>query len=177
MKDKVTRKIIHPLLEKLRERKLSYLGVLYVGLMIDRGEPYVVEFNCRFGDPEIQVVLPQMKTSLLKLIFSVIEGKSFTPVFDATYYLNVVLASGGYPTEYEKGKEIFGLDQVPSHIQVLHAGVKEREGRFFTDGGRVLNVIGSGGNLVEARENVYDFLGKKNLVFDSMHYRKDIGVL
>lgn len=177
MKNKVTRKIVHPLLEKLRKKKLSYLGVLYVGLMIAHDEPFVVEFNCRFGDPEIQVVFPQMKTSLLELISSVIDGKSLHPAFDATYYMNVVLASGGYPTEYKKGKEIFGLDRIPSHIQVLHASVKEDEGRFFTNGGRVLNVIASGNDLIEARKNVYDFLEKKDLYFDSMHYRKDIGIL
>jgi phosphoribosylamine--glycine ligase len=170
--------IIKPTLKGMKENGSPFIGCLYCGLMMTPTGPRVVEFNCRFGDPESQVVLPLLKGDFLELLFSTASGKINK---DAVKYnggasVSVVAASGGYPDKYEKGKEIFGLERFVNSkdVIVFHAGTKEIDGRIFTDGGRVLNItsICEENNLSKAKTIAYEAITKIN--FDGMQYRKDI---
>jgi len=176
--EEITKIIIKPTLKGMRENGSPFVGCLYCGLMMTPIGPRVVEFNCRFGDPETQVVLPLLKGDFLELLFSAASGKINK---DAVKYnggasVSVVAASGGYPDKYEKGKEIFGLERFvdSKDVIVFHAGTKEIEGRILTDGGRVLNItsICEENNLSKAKTIAYDAIRKIN--FDGMQYRKDI---
>ena len=180
--DKALNKIFIPLIEGLREDGIIYKGVLYAGIMIVDGEPYVLEFNVRFGDPETQVTLPKLKGDLPGIMLKVLEGKlkDINLLWDNKFYVCVVLTSGGYPGIYEKGKSIKGLDKFKdlNDILIFHAGTKRilkdsKDLSFITNGGRVLNVVGLGNDINDARFNVYKAVN--NISFDNMHYRKDIG--
>ncbi len=142
--------------------------------MITTDGPKVVEYNCRFGDPECQVILPRMKTDILEVILACTNGKlSETDIqFDDEVRCTVVLASGGYPESYEKGKEITGIDKVENAI-VFHAGTREENGRILSNGGRVLNIVGSGHDLQSAIDNTYAEV--KKVHFDKAYFRSDIG--
>src|SRR6056297_637643 len=148
---RVENEIIEPTISGMKEEGNPYSGILYCGLMITEEGPKVVEYNCRFGDPECQVILPRMQSDLLDTIIATTQGKlGETDIeFDDEVRCCVVLASGGYPESYEKGKEIFGLDEVENAI-VFHAGTKEEDGKLYTSGGRVLNIVGSGADLESA---------------------------
>lgn len=171
---RVEEEIIEPTISGMREEGNPYSGILYCGLMITAEGPKVVEYNCRFGDPECQVILPRMKTDLLDVIIACTHGKlGKTEIqFDDDVRCTVVLASGGYPESYEKGKEITGLDEVENAI-VFHAGTKEVDGKIYTNGGRVLNIVGSGSDLKSAIENTYAEV--KKVHFEKAYYRNDIG--
>lgn len=171
---KIESEIIKPTIEGMKSEGNQYTGFLYVGLMITEEGPKVVEYNCRFGDPECQVIIPRLKSDLLEVIAACTQGKlGETAIeFDDQYRCTVVLASGGYPTEYEKGKEITGIDKVES-AQVFHAGTKIQDGKLTTNGGRVLNVVGNGATLQEAIDNAYSEISK--IHFDKAFYRSDIG--
>jgi phosphoribosylamine--glycine ligase len=158
----------------MRKEGNPYSGILYCGLMITKEGPKVVEYNCRFGDPECQVILPRMQSDLLEIIVATTDGKlGETGIeFDNEVRCCVVLASGGYPESYEKGKEITGLDDVENAI-VFHAGTKEEGGKLYTNGGRVLNIVGSGSDLKTAIDNTYAEVEKVH--FDKAYYRSDIG--
>ncbi|MBO6525186.1 MAG: phosphoribosylamine--glycine ligase [Balneolaceae bacterium] len=172
--DITEREIIKPTIDGMKAEGYPYQGFLYVGLMITSEGPKVVEYNCRFGDPECQVIIPGMKTDLLEVIYSCTTGNlaSTKIEFDEQYRCTVVLASGGYPESYEKGKEITGLDEVKDAL-IFHAGTKEESGKLYTNGGRVLNIVGSGNTLKQAIENSYSEI--KKIHFEKAYYRNDIG--
>lgn len=175
--DKIVHKIIQPLLKGMRKEDRPYRGILYAGLMIDNEEPYLVEFNCRFGDPEAQPILYRLESDLVDLIERTLEGKikSYKIAFRPEPAVCVVMSSDGYPSSYEKGKVISGLDKAKTlkNIFVFHAGTKEDKGQCLTNGGRVLGVTARGNNLKTAISTAYKAVGK--ISWDGAFYRKDIG--
>ncbi len=175
---KVEERIIKPMLAGLAKEGIVYKGVLYAGLMItEEGDPFVIEFNCRFGDPETEVVLPLLKTDLIDIAVAVVSGQLDKQPLE--WYnrsaVSVVLASGGYPGDYEKGMAITGLPEasIIKDVIVFHAGTAEKDGQIVTNGGRVLAVTGLGNNISEAIKLTYAAV--KPVYFDGMQYRKDIG--
>ena len=175
--DRVMERILFPLVEELNNRNIRYRGILYAGLMILDGDPYVVEFNCRFGDPEAEAVLPLIDSDLCELLLLTTAGrlKEGRLLWKEGYCCDVVLASGGYPGHYEKGKPITGLDLVRPEEgdYVFHAGTKCDNGRVVTSGGRVLNVVSTGRTLKEAVDSSYRAVDL--ITFENMHFRRDIG--
>ncbi len=156
---------------------ISYKGILYAGLMIKNNRPYILEFNCRFGDPEAQAILPLMKSDIMELFIASVESElsGGKVEWDNRYAVCVVAASGGYPNHYEKGKEITGLKRVKQleDVAVFHAGTKRIKGKIYTNGGRVLNVVGISRNFTDAQKKAYS--GIQLIKFEGMYYRKDIG--
>jgi len=174
--ERVRNEILLPAVRGLASEGIPYKGVLYAGLMLTDDGPKVVEFNARFGDPETQAILPLLDFDLLETILAVVEERlpdEPLPV-KQRYATCVILASGGYPGPYEKGKEITGLDaDFGEDVLVFHAGTKRIGGRFVTSGGRVLGVTGLGDSLKASIETAYRAV--KRIHFDGVHYRKDIG--
>ncbi len=176
--DRIMKEIISPAVKGMAQEGKPYRGVLYAGIMVTEAGPKVLEFNVRFGDPETQAILPRMKSDIIEPIEAVIEGR-LAPVkldWDSRSCVCVVLASGGYPGKYEKGKRIAGLEEVRKiqDIVVFHAGTKrENAGGFVTNGGRVLGVVGLAGEIEETIRKTYGAVEK--ISFDGMRYRKDIG--
>ena len=174
---KVKAKIIEPVLENMKKEGHEFKGCLYCGLMIDdAGDPSVVEFNVRFGDPEAQVVLPLIESDFLDMLITSADGKikDYELKTGKDYYCCIVLASGGYPDKYEKGKEITGLENITDDCIVFHAGTKLSDGKVLTSGGRVLNVAGkSSKSLKEAIDTAYKNADIIN--FENKYFRKDIG--
>lgn len=173
----VTATILQPTINALRERGIDYQGVLYAGLIITpQGEPKVLEFNCRFGDPETQAMLPLLETPLDEIIMACLEKRleSFPPLqWSQKKALCVVAASEGYPGSYEKGKEITGINQV-SDALVFHAGTRlDAEQKLLTNGGRVLGVTGLGDDFDQAAEQAYSAIAQ--IQFSGCYYRSDIG--
>ena len=170
----VEKEVIQPTIDGMKAEGYPYQGILYVGLMITTEGPKVVEYNCRFGDPECQVIVPAMKSDLLEVIVACTEGKlSQTSIeLDSKYRCTVVLASGGYPEAYEKGKEITGLDAVEGAI-VFHAGTRSEGSTILTNGGRVLNVVAEGDTLQQAIDASYAQVNK--IHFENVYFRRDIG--
>lgn len=167
--------IIEPTLSGMKTEGKPYVGFLYFGLMITKDGPRVLEYNCRLGDPEAQVILPLLKSDLLDVIQSAMNMRlDATPVELVPGYATcVVAASGGYPGSYQKGKAISGLETVnPEYCQVFHAGTVALKGQIQTSGGRVLGVTCNGSTLQESIERAYAELGK--IQFDEMHFRTDI---
>ena len=171
----IQKKIVAPTLKGIQAEQLDYKGVIYFGIMMAQTGPMLLEYNVRFGDPETEVILPALKSDLPELVLSCLEGtlSSFEMEFHEGYFVDVVLASGGYPGSYEKNKIIKGLDALPADVLVFHAGTKKDNGKILTSGGRVLNVVGQGNDLKSAIEKAYANLEK--IAFDHMFYRKDIG--
>ena len=171
----IQKKIVAPTLKGIQAEQLDYKGVIYFGIMMAQTGPMLLEYNVRFGDPETEVILPALKSDLPELVLSCLEGtlSSFEMEFHEGYFVDVVLASGGYPGSYEKNKIIKGLDALPADVMVFHAGTKKDNGKILTSGGRVLNVVGQGNDLKSAIEKAYANLEK--IAFDHMFYRKDIG--
>jgi phosphoribosylamine--glycine ligase len=170
----VEESIIKPTIDGMKAEGNPYTGFLYVGLMITAEGPKVVEYNCRFGDPECQVIIPRLESDLLEALVASGEGKlAETKIsFDSKYRCTVVLASGGYPQSYEKGKVINGLEAAENAL-IFHAGTKLEGDQILTNGGRVLNVVGSGDTLQEAIDESYATI--KNISFEGSFYRSDIG--
>ncbi len=177
MMARVQKEIFAPAIKAMALENRPYRGVLYAGLMITADGPKVVEFNCRFGDPETQAILPLVKSDLVEIMLRVARGKKLENKIDVhkKWAMCVMVASGGYPGSYEKGKRIFGLDKkLGDDIVVFHAGTRsDREGRIFSDGGRVLGVTAFGEDFLQVRERAYWAVGK--ITFDKAYYRKDIG--
>jgi phosphoribosylamine--glycine ligase len=175
--DECMEKIFLPTVKAMNSEGRTFKGCLYFGLMITSKGPKVIEYNCRFGDPETQVVLPLLKSDLLKIMIAVSEGKlsETEVVFSDGAACCVVIASGGYPQNYEKGKKIdFGGIQESDDLLVYHAGTAlDADGNIITSGGRVLGVTATGKDLSEAVENAYKATGK--ISFEGSFYRKDIG--
>jgi phosphoribosylamine---glycine ligase len=173
--EKVTKEIAEPVILGLQSMGIHYTGVLYLGLMIDQGSPSVIEINCRFGDPEIEAIVPRLETSLLHTLQAVTAGsKPLGLKWSSDQVVSVVLASKGYPGLYEKGKLIRGLENIPDKLTLYHGGTAIEDGKIVTSGGRVLNLVGRGASLQEARQRVYDFLDSGSLGFEGMIYRRDI---
>ncbi len=173
---KIAAEIVEPTLAAMRKNGNPFTGCLYCGLMMTNVGPKVVEFNCRFGDPEIQVVLPLLDGDFVELLYSSAAGNLNT---DSVSYnggssVCIVAASGGYPDKYEKGFEIKGLDSLTKSVKVYHAGTKEFGGKIVTNGGRVLNITSfyEKNDLIEAKKIAYEAISKIN--FNGIHYRKDI---
>ncbi len=177
MADRCMREIFLPTMAAMNAEKRTFKGCLYFGLMLTKNGPKVIEYNCRFGDPETQVVLPLLKTDLLT-IFKAVRDERLADVkveFSAGAAACVILASGGYPQKYQTGFEIHGLDamgQAPG-VTVYHAGTRLEDGKFLTSGGRVLGVTAVGSDLSEALARSY--AAAEKIVFEGVHYRKDIG--
>ena len=168
-------KIFIPTVEAMNKENRTFKGCLYFGLMLTPNGAKVIEYNCRFGDPETQVILPMLKTDLME-IFEAVTDERLADInieWDTGACVCVVLASGGYPEHYEKGKEItFGdLDQ---DCVLCHAGTAMKDGKLVTSGGRVLGVCAKGKTVEEARKKAYANVEK--VAFDGVHYRKDIGI-
>lgn len=173
--ERIKKEIIMPTIEALKKEGITYKGVLYAGLMLDNGKPSVVEFNCRLGDPECQVVLPLLKTDLYEIAEAVIENR--VSQIESEYLdkqaITVVASSKGYPGEYVKNTVIEGdINYLSEDIMVYHAGVSYND-KYLTSGGRVFTVTAIADSLKEAREKAYSFIGKK-VYFEGMHFRKDI---
>jgi phosphoribosylamine--glycine ligase len=169
--------IVAPMIQGMKKEGIADKGILYAGIMLTEQGPKVVEFNVRFGDPETQAVLPRMKTDLVELMLASIDGtlKEKTLEWDERVAVGVVLASGGYPASYEKGKEITGLDNIETEdVIVFHAGTTINEDKIVTSGGRVLNIVGFGKTLSEARDNAYKKI--KQIKFKDMEFRRDIAL-
>jgi phosphoribosylamine--glycine ligase len=173
-----------PVVDTLRRRGTPYRGVLYAGLMLTAGGPKVLEFNCRFGDPEAQAVLPRLRSDLLGLLASCLEPGGLRDVeleWSDQWAVTVVLASGGYPAGASKGDPIQGLEELGqrgdglpevSEVELTHAGTARRDGSLVTDGGRVLNVTGIGPTPESARSRAYAAV--EQIRFDGAQYRDDI---
>ncbi len=166
--------IVVPTMKAMNSEGCPFKGVLYFGLMLTADGPKVIEYNSRFGDPEAQVVLPLMESDLCEIMEAVIDEKlSETEVkFKDQHAAVIVMASGGYPVSYEKGFEITGLDGI-ENAYVYHAGTKIDEGKYVTNGGRVLGVTAIGDTLDEALKTAYDNVGR--ISFEGAHFRTDIG--
>ena len=172
------KEIMRPLLRGLAKERIAYRGLLYPGLMITSDGPRVLEFNCRFGDPETQVLLPRMKSDLLPLLEATIDGKidNYSIEWDKRAAVTVVLASAGYPGTYETGKAISGLNEVAKleDVQVFHAGTKIVADQVVTAGGRVLAVTALGSTIAAARDRAY--AAASRIRFEGCHYRRDIAL-
>ena len=172
-----TETVLQPIIDGLRERGIDYQGVLYAGLMITpEGEIKVLEFNCRFGDPETQVILPLLETPLDRIILACLEKRldQLPPLlWSQKKALCVVAASQGYPEDYEKGKEITGITESADAL-VFHAGTRlDQEGKLVTNGGRVLGVTGLGDDFGQAAKRAYRSI--EQIQFSGCYYRSDIG--
>jgi phosphoribosylamine--glycine ligase len=176
--DTIQEQILEPAIAALKQRGIDYRGVLYAGLMISpTGDPFVIEFNCRFGDPETQVVLPLLETPLDKVLLACAEKRladlpalRWKPASAAC----VVAAAGGYPDKYAKGMVITGLETAAENgAMIFHAGTQLHQGQIKASGGRVLNVTALGETFDEALETAYAAIAE--IQFESMYYRRDIG--
>jgi phosphoribosylamine---glycine ligase len=170
--------IMEPVLHGLNEQGITFRGLLYPGLIITGDGPRVLEFNCRFGDPETQVLLPRMKSDLLPLLEATIDGKieQCAIEWDRRPAVTVVLTSGGYPGKYQTGKSISGLDKAGAleNVHIFHAGTKRDGCEVKTAGGRVLAVTGLGSTLEAARSRAYEAISQ--IDFEDCHYRQDIAL-
>lgn len=172
--NKVEERVIAPTINGLQKDEIDYRGFIFIGLMNVKGDPYVIEYNVRMGDPETEVVLPRITSDLYELF----EGVANQTLSEKSYEVNsqvattVMLVSGGYPESYEKGKEIAGLDVITESI-VYHAGTIDRENIIVTNGGRVLAITSFGDSIEDALHTSYTSIGA--ITFEKMNYRKDIG--
>jgi phosphoribosylamine--glycine ligase len=170
--------IFVPTIDALVRENFHYCGVLYAGLMLTAGGPKVLEFNCRFGDPEAQVQLPRLKTDLLDVLEAAVDGRldQIELEWDRRHALCVVMASGGYPDKYPKGLPITGLpdDADRDDLAVFHAGTKREAGEIVTSGGRVLGVTALGDSLADARQKAYETV--EQIHFEGAYYRRDLGL-
>lgn len=172
--EKIEQRIIIPTIAGLQKEAIPYQGFIFIGLINVKGEPKVIEYNVRMGDPETEVVIPRLKNDLVALFRAVAHQKLDEVLLevDERSAATVMVVSGGYPEDYQKGKEISGIDEVKDSI-VFHAGTKTENGKVVSNGGRVLAVTSYGNNFEEAVKKSYQNIGK--LHFDTMYYRKDIG--
>lgn len=168
--------IFLPTIKAMQQEGRPFKGVLYFGLMMTKNGVKVIEYNARFGDPETQVVLPRLKTDLVEIMEVIIDERLDTVniEWDDNAAVCVVLASGGYPTKYQTGYEIKGLETAKDNIIVFHAGTKRQDGKIVTAGGRVLGVTAVSATLDQAIADAYKAV--ESISFQDMHYRKDIGI-
>jgi phosphoribosylamine--glycine ligase len=168
-------KFIKPTVAAFAARGMPYMGVLYLGLMITKQGPKLVEYNCRFGDPECQVLMPRLKSDLLTALLAARDGKLTPLEWHDGAALTVVMASKGYPGSYEKGHVITGLDEAAKlpGVTLFHAGTEQRGSDVLAVGGRVLNVTALGKDVAEAQARVYAAVQK--IQWNGAFYRTDIG--
>jgi phosphoribosylamine--glycine ligase len=168
--------VARPVIKGMKDEGAEYRGILYCGLMMTARGPMVLEFNCRFGDPETQPIMMRMQNDLVDAIEASVQGR----VSDGDFKWSkdpsacVVISSGGYPGAFELGKRISGIesaDELPG-VKVFHAGTDKRDGAYFTSGGRVLGVTATAADLKSAVDRAYEAVG--NIRFEGMHYRTDI---
>ncbi len=177
--NKIISKVMKPLLAGFAKEGIEFKGVIYAGLMISNGEPCVLEFNCRFGDPETQPLLARLESDIVDILLGSVNGTlentAKTVKWRKEASVCVVMASGGYPGSYEKGIKIKGLENADNinNVIVFHAGTKFSEGKIVTNGGRVLGVTALGQNIKEAIKNAYNAVEK--ISWTGVHYRDDIG--
>ena len=173
LREKVENRIIKPTINGMKKEGYPYKGFLYIGIMLVDGEPYMIEYNVRLGDPEAQVIIPMLDNDFLSLVEHTIDEK--IDLLDVKnkdgFTVTVILASDGYPDKYEKNKEIVGLD---NSTLIFHSGTKYEDDTYYTNGGRVLSVIGSGNTLKSAIDNAYNNV--KKIKFQNMYFRNDIGI-
>lgn len=171
---KIESQIVIPTIQGLKNDNIEYKGFVFIGLIKVGDNPFVIEYNVRMGDPETEVVIPRIKSDLVALFEAVATEKlaDFDLSLDERTAATVVVVSGGYPEEFEKGKEIFGLDTKTESL-IFHAGTKEENGKIVSNGGRVLAVTSFGDTFSTATKKSYQTI--ENLKFDKMNYRKDIG--
>lgn len=172
----ITREILVPAVDGMNRSGATYKGVLYAGIMVTAGGPRVLEFNVRFGDPETQPVLMRLKSDLLEVMLAVCNSRldKITLKWDPRPAICVVMASGGYPGDYEKGKKISGLDEAGKleDVVVFHAGTARQNGEIVTNGGRVLGVTAIGQTIADAKTRAYEAVDK--ISFEGAYYRRDI---
>ena len=172
--EKIETRIVKPTIEGLQKDNIEYKGFVFIGLINVKGEPIVIEYNVRMGDPETEVVMPRLKSDLVA-IFDAMAKQELDKIeleIDERSATTIMVVSGGYPEDYEKGKEISGLDTVEDSL-VFHAGTKLENGKVLSNGGRVLAITSYGNSFEEAIKKSYQNINK--LHFDKMNYRKDIG--
>ena len=171
---KVEERIIKPTLTGLQKEKIPFIGFVFIGLMSVKGEPYVIEYNTRMGDPETQSVLSRIQSDFLELLISAAQGKLKGKQLEITseYALTIVMAAGGYPNQFEKGKVIEGLTSTTS-AKIFHAATQQASHAIVTTGGRVLGITGIGKTLQEAQTKAYETAA--TIHWDGVYYRKDIG--
>lgn len=166
--------ILHPTAQAMIQEDRSFCGILYAGLILTEKGPKVIEFNARFGDPETQVILPRLKSDLVDVLLELLDRKTPVLEWDDNFVIGVVVASEGYPGDYQKGAVLEGLTDLIDEVYLFHAGTKlDEQGRFVTNGGRVLLAGAKGKDLKLAQQNVYKELEK--LTRNGVFYRKDIG--
>jgi phosphoribosylamine---glycine ligase len=172
--EKIENRIVKPTIAGLQKDNIEYKGFIFIGLINVKGEPMVIEYNVRMGDPETEVVMPRVKSDLVELFEAVGAQKldEVTLEIDERSATTIIVASGGYPEDYEKGKVITGIENVHESI-VFHAGTKEENGNIVSNGGRVLAVTSYGNNFQEALSKSYGSISK--IQFEKMYFRKDIG--
>ena len=172
---KIEERIIKPTIEGLKKEQITYRGFVFIGLIKVGDDPYVIEYNVRMGDPETEVVLPRLQTDLVSLLEATAKGKlkDCSLSIDPRSATTVMIVSGGYPEEYEKGKVISGLQQEGESV-IFHAGTREKDGEVLTAGGRVLAITSLANDFKEALKKSYRRVEK--ISFENMYYRKDIGM-
>ena len=174
--DQITKEILVPTIDGMNRNGTPYKGILYAGIMITQGGPRVLEFNVRFGDPETQPILMRLKSDLLEAMLATCDGTldKITLEWDSRAAVCVVMASGGYPNDYEKGKVITGIEEAEAvkDVVVFHAGTAEKNGQIITSGGRVLGVTALGNEIAGAQAKAYEAVGK--IKFEKAYCRKDI---
>jgi len=172
--EKVKLRVIEPTMKGLQEEQLDFRGFVFFGLINVAGEPFVIEYNVRMGDPETESVMPRIKTNLVPLMYAAAQGKlqNQTMEFDDCHAACVIAVSGGYPNEFEKGKAIAGLDKIKNSL-VFHSGTKEEGGKIVSSGGRVIAITSLADNLETALAQTYNSLS--DIHFEGMYFRRDIG--
>ncbi len=177
LKNKIIKKIVKPTLAALKKKNNPYTGFLYVGLMIVRKEPYLIEYNVRMGDPECQVILPRLKTDLLKIFYAAVKNKinKINIRWKQSKCMTIVLCSKGYPGKYKKDKFLKNVDKIKlsKNSFIFHAGTKLIKNKILTNGGRVLNITSIGKNFMKIRKDIFQIIKKIN--WKDGFYRKDIG--
>jgi phosphoribosylamine--glycine ligase len=172
--EKIETRIVKPTIDGFQKDGIPYKGFVFIGLINVKGEPIVIEYNVRMGDPETEVVIPRLKTDLVELFLAIANEKldQIALEVDERSATTIMVVSGGYPEEFEKGKVISGLENITDSI-VFHAGTKLENNQVVSNGGRVLTVTSYGDNFEEAIKKSYQNIAKLN--FDKMYFRRDIG--
>jgi phosphoribosylamine--glycine ligase len=173
-RNKVMTQVIIPTINGIKSEKMDYTGFVFFGLINVKGNPFVIEYNVRMGDPETEVVLPRLKSDLTEILIAAAKKnlKNITPVFDERAAATLMLVSGGYPEAYEKNKEISGFENV-KNTMLFHAGTKTINNKIVTSGGRVIALTSFGENIFSALKQSYN--SAKDITFEKMYYRTDLG--